>query len=147
MHEKIVGELLENCWRIVEHILHEKMQPYLNSNGTKLKLSSSEGREFEDATKYQQLVGSLIYLTSTRPYISYVVGILSKYMHKPYEGHCSAEKRVLRYLKRTQDFGLKYTKVEDFKLIEYIDLDFDDYKEIRVFTSRYKMSLGSIAIS
>ena len=43
----------------------------------KLKLTSSEGKEFEDATKYRQLVGSLIYLKTTRPNISYVVGILS----------------------------------------------------------------------
>eukprot|EP00253_Pinus_taeda_P033202 PITA_33202 len=42
-----------------------------------LKLTSIEGKEFEDATKYRQLVGSLIYLTTTRPDISFVVGILS----------------------------------------------------------------------
>ena len=53
----------------------------------KMKLTSSEGKEFEDATKYRQLVGSLIYLTTTRPDISYVVGILSRFMHKPCEGH------------------------------------------------------------
>ena len=49
----------------------------------KLNLTSSEGKEFEDATKYRQLVGSLIYLTTNRPNISYVVGILSRFMHKP----------------------------------------------------------------
>ena len=42
-------------------------------------------------------------------------------MHKPGEGHWSAAKRALRYLKGTSDFGLKYTKVEDFKLIGYND--------------------------
>eukprot|EP00253_Pinus_taeda_P023750 PITA_23750 len=41
-----------------------------------LKLTSIEGKEFEDATKYRQLVGSLNYLTTTRPDISFVVGIL-----------------------------------------------------------------------
>ena len=54
-----------------------------------MKLTSSEGKEFEDATKYRQLVGRLIYLTTTRPDIrpdiSYVVGILSRFMHKPCE--------------------------------------------------------------
>ena len=74
-----------------------------------LKLTSVEGKEFEDATKYRQLVGSLIYLTTTRPDISFAVGILSRFMQKPCEGHWSAAKRVLRYLKGTQDFGLKYT--------------------------------------
>jgi hypothetical protein len=78
-----------------------------------LKLTSKEGNEFEDATKYRQLVGSLIYLTTTRPNISFVVGILSRFMQKPCEGHWSAAKRVLKYLKGTQDFGLKYSKVDD----------------------------------
>ena len=95
----------------------------------KLNLTSSEGKEFKDVTKYRQLVGILIYLTTTRPYISYVVGIHSKYMHKPCEGHWSAAKRVLMYLKGTQDFRLKYTKVEDFKLIGYTDSYFDGHKE------------------
>eukprot|EP00253_Pinus_taeda_P021240 PITA_21240 len=82
-----------------------------------LKLTSIEGKEIEDATKYRQLVGSLNYLTTTRPDISFAVGILSRFMQKPCEGHWSAEKRVLRYLKGTQDFGIKYTQVDDFSLI------------------------------
>ena len=113
----------------------------------KMKLTSSEGKEFEDATKYQHLVGSLIYLTTTKRYIYYVVGILSRFIHKTCEGHQSATKRFLRYLKGTQDFGLKYTKVKDVKLIGYIDLDFDGDNEIGVSTSGYKMSLGSLVIS
>jgi len=62
-------------------------------------------------------VGSLIYLTTARLDISFVVGILSKFMQKPCEGHWFASKRVLKYLKGTQDFGLKYSKVDDFNLI------------------------------
>jgi hypothetical protein len=69
-----------------------------------LKLTSKEGNEFEDATKYRWLVGSLIYITTTRPNISFVVGILSRFMKNPCEGHWSATKRVLKYLKGTQDF-------------------------------------------
>ena len=68
-------------------------------------------------------------------------------MHKPCEGHRSTTKRVLRYLKGTQDFGLKYTKVEEFKLNGYIDSDFDGEKETGVSTSGYTMSLGSTIIS
>jgi hypothetical protein len=50
-----------------------------------LKLTLKEGNEFEDATKYRQLDGSLIYITTTRPYISFFVGILSSFMQKPCE--------------------------------------------------------------
>ena len=51
------------------------------------KLVSHEGNAFEDPTKYKQHVGSLIYLTNTRPDISFAVGILSRFMHQPCEGH------------------------------------------------------------
>lgn len=112
-----------------------------------LKLTSIEGKEFEDATKYRQLVGSLIYLTTTRPDISFTIGILSRFMQKPCEGHWSAAKRVLRYLKGTQDLGIKYTQVDDFSLIGYSDSDFDGDKETGVSTSGYAMSLGSGAVS
>ena len=108
-----------------------------------LKLTSIEAKEFEDATKYRQLVGSLNYLTTIRPYISFVVGILSRFMQKSCKGHCSAAKRVLNYLKGTQDFGIKYTQVDDFSLIGYSDSDFDGDKETGVSTSCYFMSLGS----
>ena len=64
-------------------------------------------------------------------------------MQKPCEGHWSAAKRVLKYLKGTQDFGLKYTQVGDFNLIGYYDSNFDGDKEIGVSTSGYTMSLGS----
>jgi len=121
--------------------------PFSTPMEQNLKLKSIEGNAFEDATKYRQLVGSLIYLTITRPDISYAVGILSWFMQKSCEGHWNAVKRVLRYLKGTHELGLKYSKVGYFKLIGYTNLDFDGDKEKGVSTSRYAMSLGSIAIS
>ena len=111
-----------------------------------LKLKSIERNTFEDATKYRQLVGSLIYLTTTRPDISFAVGILSWFMQKPCEGHWNVAKRVLQYLKGTQELGLKYSKVRDFKLIGYIDSNFDGDKEKGVLTSGYVISFGSISI-
>ena len=68
-------------------------------------------------------------------------------MQKPCEGHWSVAKRVLKYLKETQNFGLKYTQVDDFRLIGYSDSELDGDKETGVSTSRYAMSLGSGAIS
>ena len=68
-------------------------------------------------------------------------------MQKPCEGHWSTAKRVLRYLKGTQDFGIKYTQVDDSSLIGYSDLNFDGDKETGVSTLGYAMSLGSGAVS
>jgi hypothetical protein len=112
-----------------------------------LKLTSNEGSAFEDPTKYRQLVGSLIYLTTTRPDITFVVGILSRFMHQPCEGHWTTTKRVLKYLKGTQSYGIKYSKVSDFHLIGYSDSDFDGDKEHGVSTSGYLMNLGSATIT
>ncbi|XP_057872662.2 secreted RxLR effector protein 161-like [Cryptomeria japonica] len=108
-----------------------------------LKLSSNEGAAFEDPTKYRQLAGSLIYVTTTRPDITFVVGILSRFMHKPCEGHWTVAQRVLKYLKGTQTLGIKYSKVSNFHLTGYSDLDFDGDKEHGVSTSGYLMTLRS----
>ena len=75
-----------------------------------LKPTSNEGSTFEDPTKYRQLVGSLIYLTTTHPDINFAVGILSRFTHHPYEGHWNAAKRVLKYLKGTQYYGINILK-------------------------------------
>eukprot|EP00253_Pinus_taeda_P008579 PITA_08579 len=112
--KKYIGDLL-NRFGMTE------CNPLSTPMEQNLKLTSIEGKEFEDATKYRQLVGSLIYLTTTRRDISFAVGILSRFMQKPCEGHWSAAKGVLRYLKGTQDLGIKYTQVDDFSLIRYSD--------------------------
>jgi len=57
------------------------------------------GSSLEDITFCQRLVGRLIYLTNTRPDISYVVQFLSHFMHAPTLEHHAATHRVLRYIK------------------------------------------------
>ena len=111
-----------------------------------LKPTSNEGSTIEDPTKYRQLVGSLIYLTTTRPDINFAIGIPSKFMHQPCEGHWNATKRVLKYLKGTQSYGIKYSKVLDFHLIGYSDSNFDGDKDHGVSTSGYLMNIGSVSI-
>ena len=62
-------------------------------------------RKVTDVTKYQQVIGSLIYLmTCTRPCISYSVGILSSFMKKPRELHWRFLKRLFKYVKSTKDY-------------------------------------------
>ena len=47
------------------------------------KMCAHEGKDLEDVTMYRQLVSSLIYITQTRPDISFAVGVMNRYMHKP----------------------------------------------------------------
>ena len=71
-----------------------------------LKLQKIEGEPLNDVTKYRQLVGSLLYLTITRPDIVYVVGVMSQFMESPCTGHLIVAKRIVRYVKGTLEYGL-----------------------------------------
>eukprot|EP00253_Pinus_taeda_P011823 PITA_11823 len=68
-----------------------------------LKLSSDDGTKEVDATMYRQLVGSLIYLTTTRPDLAYSISVLSQFMSKPLKSHWVTAKSVLRYLSGNLD--------------------------------------------
>ncbi|UYV71408.1 hypothetical protein LAZ67_8003037 [Cordylochernes scorpioides] len=72
-------------------------------------------------TQYQELIGSLLYLsTKSRPDIAFAVTLLSRYNQNPREMHMGAAKRILRYLKGTKQYGLIYTK-GDVELKAYTD--------------------------
>jgi hypothetical protein len=59
------------------------------------KLYNEDGSKEADGTLYRQLVGSMNYLTTTRPYIAYSVSILSQFMAKPSKSHLKDAKKVL----------------------------------------------------
>ncbi|KAE8681718.1 hypothetical protein F3Y22_tig00111310pilonHSYRG00060 [Hibiscus syriacus] len=112
-----------------------------------IKMCAHEGKDLEDATMYRQLVGSLIYLTLTRPDISYAVGVMSRYMQNPKKPHLEAVRRILRYVKNTIDYGLLYKKGEDCKLVGYCDADYAGDHDTRRSTTGYVFKLGSGTIS
>jgi hypothetical protein len=78
-----------------------------------VKFFCDDGSKEVNATMYRQVVGSLNYLTTTRPDIPYYVSVLSQFMEKPLEIHWNAAKEVLMYLKETLDYGIKYTDASD----------------------------------
>ena len=94
----------------------------------------SEGKDV-DQTKYRGIIGSLLYLTASRPDISYSVGVCARYQSKPKESHLMAAKKILRYLKGTQNMGLWYPKNGSIDLIGYGDTDFAGCKIDRKSTS------------
>jgi hypothetical protein len=87
---------------------------------TKLKLLVDTSSELVDATMYRQIIGSMIYLTNTRPDICFAS---SRYLVEPRRVHIIAAKHMMRYLKGTLDFGLCYTRDRDFRLYRYTDSD------------------------
>ena len=88
-----------------------------------VKLYCDDGSKEVNGTMYRHMVGSLNYLTTTRHDIAYSVSVLSQFMAKPMEIHWNAAKAVLRYLKGTLDYGIKYTDASDVELIGYSDSD------------------------
>eukprot|EP00253_Pinus_taeda_P035260 PITA_35260 len=81
-----------------------------------LKLRSIEGKEFEGATKYRQLVGSLNYLTTTSPDISFVVGILSRFMQKPFPTDSTTEEKYVAAAEATKEIVWLREILEDLQV-------------------------------
>ncbi|GJU22208.1 putative RNA-directed DNA polymerase, partial [Tanacetum coccineum] len=71
---------------------------------------SDDDKYLRNVTSYQKLIGKLIYLTMTRPDISYVVQCLSQHMHAPLQSHFSIGLRVLKYLKLAPGSGISFSK-------------------------------------
>ncbi|GKE03009.1 putative RNA-directed DNA polymerase [Tanacetum coccineum] len=98
--------------------------PTKNPMEHKLKLLKEEEGELVNPTEYRSIVGGLRYLTHTRPDISFAVGVVSRFMEKPIVKHFQAVKRILRYVKGTLGYGLKYSKGgKNISLTGYTDSD------------------------
>ncbi|KAG6508046.1 hypothetical protein ZIOFF_033401 [Zingiber officinale] len=106
------------------------------------KLSKFDGGERVDASKYRSLVGSLRYLTCTRPDLALSVGIVSRFMEEPVHSHWKALKRILRYIIGTVSLGLYYTNAADYKLVGYSDSDWCGDLDDRKSTSGYVFFYG-----
>ena len=114
----------------------------------RVKFTTTEVNDRVNVTTYMSLIGSLRYLTHTRPDLLYSVGILSRYMEKPSQEHFNAVKRVIRFVKGTSNYGLLYKKGEsNSELIGYRDSDFAGDVGDRKSTSGHIFFLGGMAIS
>ena len=114
---------------------------------TSLKLLNDDTSDAVDATLYRQIIGLLMYVTNTRPDICFAVNTLSQYMVNPKHVHLIGAKHVMRYLKGTLDYGLRYTSSGEIKLQGYVDSDCGGSAKYRKSTSRCCFSLGSGMIS
>jgi hypothetical protein len=113
----------------------------------KLKLLVDTSSDFIDATLYKQIIGSMMYLTNTRPDICFVVNTLSQFLVEPRHVHLVAIKHVMRYLKGTIDCGLSYDRDHDFTLSGYTDADWAGSVSDKKRTSGCCFSLGLAMIS
>ncbi|XP_070017750.1 uncharacterized protein [Nicotiana sylvestris] len=114
---------------------------------TATRLDMNEIGSPVNQTMYRGIIGSLLYLTASRPDIVFSVGLYARLQSNPKESHLKAAKRILRYLKGTQDLVLYYLSGNNFNLIGYADADYAGYLVDRKSTSRMAHFLGSCLIS
>nr|GFA41337.1 uncharacterized mitochondrial protein AtMg00810-like [Tanacetum cinerariifolium] len=103
------------------HPLHKIIVPTSMVEQAKLKLDLV-GKPV-DHTDYHCMIGSLMYVRSSRPDIMFATCMCARYHANPNEHHVSAVKRIFRYLKGTINLGLWYPKDSGFDLTAYSDAD------------------------
>lgn len=82
---------------------------------TNSRLEDTLEDEKVDPTLYKQLIGSLRYLCNSMSDICYAVGLVNRFMHEPTQSHLTAAKRILRYLRGTQRYGVLFPKAVEQK--------------------------------
>ncbi|XP_024179023.1 uncharacterized mitochondrial protein AtMg00810-like [Rosa chinensis] len=114
----------------------------------KFDLNATDGVALENPTSFLEIVGSLQYLTITRPDITFAVNTVSQFMRHPGVSHLVAVKLILSYVKHTLDHGLLFTpQRQPVTLSTYSNADWAGCPITRRSTSGYLVYLGSNLIS
>ncbi|XP_039163013.1 uncharacterized mitochondrial protein AtMg00810-like [Eucalyptus grandis] len=111
------------------------------------KETSRDDPILKDPTSYQKLIGKLIYLTMTRPDISYAVQNLSQFMHKPKESHMNAALKVVKYLKKCPGLGILLSRKCNMEMTAYCDAYYATCPMSRRFVSGFCIKLGESLLS
>ena len=112
-----------------------------------LKLLNDASSELVDAMMYRQMIGSLMYPTNTRPDICFVVNTLSQFLTDPRHVHLIPAKYILRYLRGTIYYGIKYEVSQKINLEGYVDSNWVGSAIDRKITSGCCFSMGLGVIS
>ncbi|GKA26656.1 retrovirus-related pol polyprotein from transposon TNT 1-94 [Tanacetum coccineum] len=101
----------------------EDSKPMQTPMSTKTKLTKDEEGESVDNTKYRGMIGSLLYLTASRPDIMFSVCLCARFQEDPKTSHLEAVKRIFQYIKGTTHLGLWYPKGSGIETVVYADSD------------------------
>eukprot|EP00253_Pinus_taeda_P009699 PITA_09699 len=95
----------------------------------------------------QSKEGKLLYLTHTRPDLSFVVGLIARLMKNPHESHWKAAKSILRYVRGTVHFGIHYNVEASPLLVGFTDSNWASDPDDRKSTVGFVFTLGSRPIT
>jgi hypothetical protein len=122
-------------------------KPVLFPMDSNLKLSQGDGELLDDPSSYCRLVGRLVYLTITRPDLSFSVQLLSQFMDSPRKPHMDTTFRVLRYLKSSLGQGLLFPSNSSLKLKAFCDSDWAACLDTCLSVAGFCVFLGDSLIS
>ena len=126
---------LQNCKKMETPMAHSS------------KLDKDEDGKEVDQKLYRSMIGSLLYLTASRPDILYSVCLCARFQSSPRESHLSALKRIIKYVGTYPNLGLWYSKESTFVLKGYSDADLAGCKVDRKSTSETCQLMGDMLIS
>lgn len=120
--------------------------PQLTLDSTVFETKSTQA----EGAPYSEVIGSFLYLSQiTRPYVTFTVNLVSRYLEKPLKVYWNAVKRIFNYLKSTKNFGLLYSTNININVIVYSDADYVGDITIRRSTSGsvFSVNKGLVAWS
>ncbi|KAK8573562.1 hypothetical protein V6N13_009652 [Hibiscus sabdariffa] len=125
----------------------ENVKPCATPMSSSIKLDKDEEGKCVDSKLYRSMIGSLLYLTASRPDIMFSVCLCARFQANPKESHLKAVKRIFRYLQDTPSLGLWYPRDSTFDLHAYSDADYGGCKIDRKSISGTCQFLGNMLIS
>jgi Reverse transcriptase (RNA-dependent DNA polymerase) len=114
---------------------------------TNINLDADESGKPVDISQYRAMIGSLLYLTASRPDIMFSICLCARFQSNPKESHLKTVKRILKYIKGTLCLGLWYDRQSELNLIGYTDADFTGNRVDRKSTSGTCQFLGGSLVS
>ncbi|GJT44589.1 putative ribonuclease H-like domain-containing protein [Tanacetum coccineum] len=125
MHEKFqMSSMGELTFFLGLQVKFTEVKTAITPMETQKPLLKDEDGEEVDVHMYRSMIGSLIYLTSSRPDIMFAVYACVRYQVNPKVSHLHVVKRIFRYLKGQLKLGLWYLKDSPFDLVAYADSDY-----------------------
>jgi len=110
---------------------------------TSVKISSDLAGKSVDLSLYRSMIGSLLYLTASRPDIAFSVGVCARFQANPKESHLTTVKRIIRYVNETLSYGIWYSRVTNHVVAGYSDADWAGNVDDRKSTSRGCFYVGN----
>jgi hypothetical protein len=120
---------------LMKKINMAKLKPVSTLMSSVALLAPDEDGKAVDQREYRSMIGSLLYLTATRPDIQFTVGLCARFQASTHSSYRTAVQLIFWYLKHTPEFGIWYSASSPLDLVGFSDADFVSYGIDRKSTS------------